>query len=682
MAAVDRRNPNLDDFVGLNWSCWADGVNISPSDAGSNVEDNSKYGKSWSETMTLRREDMPIFGHCPSHDDFFLVVCGHCGQVVKPQAFEKHCERRHSPLTKMCSQSPTLATQQRPRPGRPPSNLPSSSSRVRQRDGRCQEAAAPSAALPVHQKRSAKAQKEAVSIPPVEKFSQENPPPLHSTSSPRPRVPLWHSGPLPPSVSSSSSFPTDKTQQCDESQTPPRGTRTFSRVNKNIDKKECDLDKQCGGLDPERKKQCTQQTDSIDQPQRALGWSKTSDDVKEQRSGSVGSAGSAGSAGRDVTSKDFQPHLEVLEEKPATQGSKLSFGSNCHILRSTEPSESSPEKEGDGTVKVEAQPPYPFNQSLLSSEESESEGQEEATDLPALPWHPKPLGLCTFGCRTLGCSIFTFDRRLHRLRFALSAMVEHHISKHLWKKMPQVSSGLRSCAIMPSAESPARKGARPSAAMSSRLKSTSSGQLETKSSQHNLQGTASASLGSPSPRNPVGRPSRTRARLPRDANTAQTSAKLSHSSQEQSSKHIRDPLLPEKGQPHSVNRVYSSPSSQDPVNGSLSQGKKPCPPLQPAQRRSPSPSTLVKKAPFPHNSTHPSPRGRGRPPAIQRKVLGCDNRGLAQKRKDSGEPLNASLTRTPKFRCLSSPSHSSLLSWKGESVGGALSLGREKRADS
>lgn len=32
MAAVDRRNPNLDDFVGLNWSCWVDGVNIFPSD--------------------------------------------------------------------------------------------------------------------------------------------------------------------------------------------------------------------------------------------------------------------------------------------------------------------------------------------------------------------------------------------------------------------------------------------------------------------------------------------------------------------------------------------------------------------------------------------------------------------------------------------------------------------------
>lgn len=250
--------------------------------------------------------------------------------------------------------------------------------------------------------------------------------------------------------------------------------------------------------------------------------------------------------------------------------------------------------------------------------------------------------------------------------------------------MPQVSAGLRSCRIAPAAESPVRKGARPSASPSSRLKSASSGQLETKSGQHNLQGATSAGLASPRPRNPIGRPGRTRLREPeltRDASTAQTAAKLSHSSEDQSFRHIRDPLLRERGQPHSVSRVYPSPSSHGPANGSLSRGKKPRPPLQPPQRRSPSPSGLAKRSPFPHHATHPNLRGRGRPPAIQRKVLGCDNRGLAQKRKASGEPLGPSLSRTSKLHCLSSPSHSSLLSWKGESVGGALALGREKRSD-
>lgn len=34
--------------------------------------------------------DMPIFGQCPAQDDFYLVMCSQCSQVVKPQAFQAH----------------------------------------------------------------------------------------------------------------------------------------------------------------------------------------------------------------------------------------------------------------------------------------------------------------------------------------------------------------------------------------------------------------------------------------------------------------------------------------------------------------------------------------------------------------------------------------------------------------
>ncbi len=62
--------------------------------------------------------DMSIFGLYPGHDDFYLVVCSHCGQVVKPQAFEKHCERRHGSLAKLYARlrSPTPAPQPQPKP--------------------------------------------------------------------------------------------------------------------------------------------------------------------------------------------------------------------------------------------------------------------------------------------------------------------------------------------------------------------------------------------------------------------------------------------------------------------------------------------------------------------------------------------------------------------------------------
>lgn len=34
---------------------------------------------------------MHLFGHYPAHDDFYLVVCNICNQVVKPQVFQSHC---------------------------------------------------------------------------------------------------------------------------------------------------------------------------------------------------------------------------------------------------------------------------------------------------------------------------------------------------------------------------------------------------------------------------------------------------------------------------------------------------------------------------------------------------------------------------------------------------------------
>ncbi|NXH98263.1 AT7L2 protein, partial [Pachycephala philippinensis] len=64
---------------------------LSLAGSGSELEENGKSGSKKLDTMTLIKEDMDIFGHCPAHDEFYLVVCNHCSQVVKPQAFQKHC---------------------------------------------------------------------------------------------------------------------------------------------------------------------------------------------------------------------------------------------------------------------------------------------------------------------------------------------------------------------------------------------------------------------------------------------------------------------------------------------------------------------------------------------------------------------------------------------------------------
>ena len=46
-------------------------------------------------SMKLRVEDMPLFGLCPAQDEFYLVVCEKCNQVIKPQALRSHIEARH-----------------------------------------------------------------------------------------------------------------------------------------------------------------------------------------------------------------------------------------------------------------------------------------------------------------------------------------------------------------------------------------------------------------------------------------------------------------------------------------------------------------------------------------------------------------------------------------------------------
>ncbi|KAF3860346.1 hypothetical protein F7725_000601 [Dissostichus mawsoni] len=616
MAALERRNPNLDDFVGLNWSCWVVKANILPSDAGSNVEDSSKNGRNRCETMALRREDMHTFGYCPSHDEMYLVVCSHCGQVVKPQAFEKHCERRHGPLTKVCGQSP--APQPRPRSVRPSTN--NSCSRERQKDGRFIFSLYP------------------CSFPSVEKFPQENVPLPHSSpsSTPRPRVPAWHLGPLPPGHCSSSTSPSERPSpqkttagQSSEALSPQRGTRTYSRIYKNISKKECDLDKQSRVLDPERKKLCSRElicnTDSIHQQQKALGRSKTLAQLaEEQKPASIGHA-----LDQLLTKSNTWKLLKIQKQLRPVK----TFNSNFHIPRSEDPSENVPEEECDSAVEVEAPPQRAFNQSQLSAEESEDDEKDEDTDLPATHLHPKPLGLCTFGCLTLGCNIFTFNRRLHHLRFALSAMLEHHVSTHLWKKMPQVSSGLRSCQVSsPAVGSAVRTEARSSKSTGS-LDYTSLGQLETKPSLHKSpsfkspSSPATATLGPGRRRNPAGKARLREEELMQDASALQKAAMLSSGGEGKSSKCIRDPPLNEKGQPH-------VPSSQGAVNDTFSNVNKPCPPLQ------------------------RSPRSKARAPGIQQQGAGCNNRGLAEKRKGSDEStsLSSSLSRTSKCQRLSSPS--------------------------
>ncbi|XP_070405453.1 ataxin-7 isoform X2 [Nothobranchius furzeri] len=107
MATVAERRslPSPEIMLGQPWSSWVDATKLHGHDGAESEESFKDLGKN-REAMRLCREDMPIFGQCPAQDDFYLVMCSHCGHVVKPQAFQAHYERRHSSTSKPASTSP------------------------------------------------------------------------------------------------------------------------------------------------------------------------------------------------------------------------------------------------------------------------------------------------------------------------------------------------------------------------------------------------------------------------------------------------------------------------------------------------------------------------------------------------------------------------------------------------
>ncbi|EDL94119.1 similar to spinocerebellar ataxia 7 homolog (predicted), isoform CRA_b [Rattus norvegicus] len=92
MATVGERRPlpSPEAMLGQSWNLWVEASKLPGKDGTELDESFKEFGKN-REVMGLCREDMPIFGLCPAHDDFYLVVCNDCNQVVKPQAFQSHC---------------------------------------------------------------------------------------------------------------------------------------------------------------------------------------------------------------------------------------------------------------------------------------------------------------------------------------------------------------------------------------------------------------------------------------------------------------------------------------------------------------------------------------------------------------------------------------------------------------
>ncbi|XP_036859486.2 ataxin-7-like protein 1 isoform X1 [Manis javanica] len=478
MATLDRKVPSPEAFLGKPWSSWIDAAKLHCSD-NVDLEEAGKEGGKSREVMRLNKEDMHLFGHYPAHDDFCLVVCSACNQVVKPQVFQSHCERRHG---SMCRPSPS--------PAPPPSH--SRTSLVQAKTKACFSGhnSASSTSKPFktpkdnlltsssrqHTVFSAKGSRDKPCVP-VPVVSLEKIPNLmkadganvkmnsatttavtacsissSAVSTPPLIKPVLMSKSVPPSPEKILngkgilSTTIDKKHQ--------NGTKTNNKPYRRLSEREFDPNKHCGVLDPETKKPCTRsltcKTHSLSHRRAVPGRKKQFDlllaehkaksrekEIKDKEhlltcsrevlpnlSGPAqdclpGSSGSSGPEPKVASPAKSRPPNSVLP-RPSSANSISSTTSSGHSGHTPEP----PLAPVAGDLA-----------SRLSSDEGEMDGADESEKLDChfSTHHPKPLAFCSFGSRLMGRGYYVFDRRWDRFRLAVNSMVEKHLNSQMWK---------------------------------------------------------------------------------------------------------------------------------------------------------------------------------------------------------------------------------------------------------
>ncbi|KAM6237145.1 LOW QUALITY PROTEIN: ataxin-7-like protein 2 [Porphyrio hochstetteri] len=467
MAAAERRLPGLDEFAGQSWSAWVEraGPPAEPG-SGSELEESGKSGAKKLDAMTLIKEDMSIFGHCPAHDEFYLVVCNHCSQVVKPQAFQKHCERRHGPLSKLYARTTATATKCHVTVNGQPAagGTPGTAKALREKSPGARGRVQP---LP---ERPDKDNNLCLFVPVVnlEKIPSIPRPDGHGIKVPPKAVPTNTKEPMgkpataavpkePPvsaGVGGDSAMPADG-PGCKPESTPAPGEKNAGasklppRSHKKLARKECDLNRQCGVLNPDTKKICTRlltcKIHSVHQRREVQGRAKDFDVlVAELKASSRKERSPPGKELLPPPQQDPSSLPQPLAGPPSTSPCRVKRPhSHCLLPRAQLSSDSDPEDapaaSGEGGTGVFPFP-LPKGGSRVSSEESEEEGGEEPPRPPTHP--PRPQAFCTFGSRLVSPGCYVFNRRLDRFCSALGSMLERHLSSHMWRKIPPAAEPL------------------------------------------------------------------------------------------------------------------------------------------------------------------------------------------------------------------------------------------------
>ncbi|XP_070247024.1 ataxin-7 isoform X2 [Myotis yumanensis] len=494
MATVGERRPlpSPKAMLEQSWNLWVEASKLPGKDGTELDESFKEFGKN-REVMGLCREDMPIFGLCPAHDDFYLVVCNDCNQVVKPQAFQSHYERRHSSASK-----PSLAV--------PPTSVfsffPSlskskggnASGSSRSASGGVLSASSLSSKLlkspkeklqlrgntrPMHPIQQSRVPQARIMTPSV-KMEKIHPkmdgtllksaagptcpatvsssvkPGLNCPSIPKPTLPspgqmLNGKGlPAPPTLEKKSE---------DNS-----NNKKF--LNKRLSEREFDPDIHCGVIDLDTKKPCTRsltcKTHSLTQRRAVQGRRKRFDVLLAEHKNKTREKELIRHLDSQQSTQPLRdPHLapsRTSQEPHQNSHGVIPSESKPFVASKPKPHTPSlprppgcPAQQGGSApidpppVHESPHPPLPATEpaSRLSSEEGEGDDKEESVeklDCHYSGHHPQPASFCTFGSRQIGRGYYVFDSRWNRLRCALNLMVEKHLNAQLWKKIPPVPS--------------------------------------------------------------------------------------------------------------------------------------------------------------------------------------------------------------------------------------------------
>ncbi|XP_012696682.2 ataxin-7 isoform X2 [Clupea harengus] len=493
---AERRSlPSPEIMLGQPWSNWVDAVKLHGID--DSEESLKECGKN-REAMRLCRDDMPIFGQCPAQDDFYLVMCSHCSQVVKPQAFQAHYERRHSSSSKPSSSvapSPAYAMSTLPHrsrgsggggisggvAGRPSignsTSLSSSSSSSNSKTNKSAKEFSGHGRPPFfpkvpHDKIPTPA---AVKVEKVDSWKGKvessankmgHAPASSSTTVSSPMKPglSCPSIPKPPTLAPGQ-IPNGKGHLSlpDKKQDNSVSSKRL-QYKRPIQEREFNPDIHCGVVDLPARKPCTRsltcKTHSLSQRRAVPGRGKRFDTLLAEHKSKAREKELQHRSDLPLQTpplRDPHPSPSRLLQDPH----QVSHGNGTtDATKPSLPSKPKPHNPGlprlnsstfhsggpaQGDPSAAHEPPHHpppaavDSQTRLSSDEGENEEREEGPDkldCHYSGYHPRPAAYCTFGSRLYGRSCHSFDRRWDRVRCAFSVMMDKHVNSQMWKKIP------------------------------------------------------------------------------------------------------------------------------------------------------------------------------------------------------------------------------------------------------